>query len=153
DHVGHRRRQPAGATRRQSRRGRPDARRRGTRGVQSPLVQPAAAREAAGLSPPGNKRAVGRIMPARSRSPSRRWSVADESVRSVSEPRSPWVPIGLAVLGVLLLLAVCLGAVGLAVRQAVLFGKEVVRKVDESVAQAAKALEAVGVVVTFQDHL
>jgi hypothetical protein len=79
--------------------------------------------------------------------------VADEPVRKVSEPKSPWVPIGLVVLGVLLLLAVCLGAVGLAVRQLVLFGKEVAQKVDQSVAQAAQGLEAVGVVVTFKDHL
>ena len=49
-HVGHRRRQPARATRRQPGRRRPDPGRRGRGGVQPRLVQLAAHRETAGLS-------------------------------------------------------------------------------------------------------
>jgi hypothetical protein len=63
------------------------------------------------------------------------------------------VPIGLAVGGVLLLFALCLGIGALAVRQAVLFGQRIGQDVNRGLQQAAEALQSIAVFVQFRQDL
>jgi hypothetical protein len=63
------------------------------------------------------------------------------------------VPIGLAVGGILLLLALCLGLVGVVVYQVGVFGRRIARDVDQAVKQAAEAMEPIAVIMQFHQNV
>jgi hypothetical protein len=76
-----------------------------------------------------------------------------QPVPAEPQRKVPWLPVALGVLAVVLLLAVCLGAAGLAVVKVTRFAHHVRQSVGQAVDQAIQGLQPLTTVMVFQASL